>query len=108
MTERIIVGERYGEYGLWISKPGTSAWSTDRTGFLVYNSMQHLHVHMSGTIGSSGSVFHGLGYVPIVQASPSSFSTSTAYRLYIDANYITASVSSVVISYTIYKTPINP
>lgn len=108
MVERIIVGERYGEYGLWISKPGVSAWSTDRTGFLVYNNMQHLHVHMSGTISSSTSVFHGLGYVPIVQCSPSSFSTSTAFRLYVDANYITTTASSVVVSYTIYKTPINP
>jgi len=58
-----------GDYGIKISKPGKSAFSTDIRDFIVWSKYPVLKIHSSGSgsiaAGGTETINHGLGYNPI-------------------------------------------
>jgi hypothetical protein len=85
MTGRIILGDRGGQKGLWISRPGRSVTSSFTGDFLVdgsveqsrpymvgsFNSMPYIGQTTDPTYGTPASAFqlnisHGLGYLPFI------------------------------------------
>lgn len=74
MVQRIKIGQQKdGKYGLRISKAGYDVDNVTDPKYnenLVFNSDWEgvLPLHMSGTLGSGGSIAHGLGYIPFISA----------------------------------------
>lgn len=79
MPDRLVIGERSGSMGLWVSRPGIDVFSATPDQMLfAMESIMSLHMKGSVTlsVGSRNqttTISHGLGYRPIcmVQASVS-------------------------------------
>lgn len=76
--QRVILGGRGSDNGLWISKPGRDAASTNDDDMMVSPSRYLLQPYMQGRIYSDGTqkvgviVNHNLGFIPAVELfSPS-------------------------------------
>lgn len=77
MSERVVVGQRNaGEYGIWVSKPGKSAWSTNINDFLLTADLSQTYPVKNGVVLSIPNV----SYVP----------SSTPYGVYVVADYYLA------------------
>lgn len=66
MSKRIILGTKGSEVGLWVSKPGRSADSSNPEDFLVNSSKELLRPMMSGVIVN-----------PVLSADPNNYHTCT-------------------------------
>lgn len=70
MSKRIILGNRGSEVGLWVSKPGRSADSSNPEDFLVNSSKELLRPMMSGVITN-----------PVLSADPNNYHACTRNAL---------------------------
>lgn len=73
MANRIVVGERSGQYGLWVSKPGFNVLTTGQENLLLSMGEDSLQAVRTGTVSlpSSGaevsvSIPVSLPYTPLI------------------------------------------
>lgn len=133
MVERVVLGKKGNEYGLWVSKPGFNAMTdTNTDNFLVHPSIRPNDVFMAGEIimdyqpaaTFAWSVTHGLGFTPAcvvwynceniggngtfsnVYVGLIASPTTLAYSYYAPAGAGAGSFSKFRILYNIYRTPL--
>lgn len=79
MANRIVMGERSGQYGLWVSKPGNDVLTAGQDGLLLSMGEESLQAVYTGTVGISNTGAEvavglpiALPYTPLVlmQLSP--------------------------------------
>lgn len=66
MATRVIIGTRGGDVGMWVSKPGRSAYSATRSDFIIDTTTMPLRPVIAGTITS-----------PVLDKDSSNFSAPT-------------------------------
>lgn len=84
MVGRVILGQRSGTYGAWVSKPGVNVVSASTDQLLLSTDVGNVQVVAAGVIGgqpSSGTVisFVDLGFQPRVIVSSPRFQYSFSY-----------------------------
>lgn len=63
MTDRVLLGNRGGEYGLWVSRPGFDVKTAGEDGLLMSTSIRTLQVVRSGSFSGTGVV--GISWAPV-------------------------------------------
>src|SRR3954469_24722456 len=108
MARRINVGQRYSnEYGLWVSRPGKDIYSTGSPDFLVDGSVEQSQPYIVGSVSritfnnqavadpvyfnmlaaySETSIYHNLGYLPMIWMWKDYTATSDTYGPQTDVN----------------------
>jgi hypothetical protein len=105
MVQRIVLGDRSGAKGLWISRPGYSAYSNNTQDFLVDGSVEQSQPWMTGSFdhltytgqttdpvyGVPASyfqqvIYHNLAYRPMFW-SWKDYNAATGYGPQSDINY---------------------
>lgn len=92
MTRRIVVGNRGGASGVWVSKPGHDALTTSEDNMLLSTATPCMQIVASGVINSPSDftdydvAIPNLGFTPIVLTGGSyivaySFPNATTLRL---------------------------
>ena len=103
MPARLIVGQRgAGEYGFWVSKPGIDVWSASGNNLLFDAALFHARPIMTGSVATSVTVYHGLGYVPLTVFS-GDFLNNNGTAATVDATnlYVTGTAAKPL-SYVVY------
>lgn len=94
MSGRIALGQKSGQYGLWVSRPGVEVLTASDDDMLLSTSRTGLMIIASGVIYSPGNntthdfTIPALGYTPLVIVTGAyvggwSFPSSTTLRIHV-------------------------
>jgi hypothetical protein len=102
MPARLIAGQRgAGEYGFWVSKPGIDVFTASGDNLLFNAAAFNALPVQVGSVSSSTTVYHGLGYVPLTVFS-GDFLANNATATLDATNLYVSGIPSKPLSYVIY------
>jgi hypothetical protein len=83
MANRVIMGQRGGVYGAWVSKPGVDVVSASAEQLMMSTDIGNVHAIASGVVSSPGGSFGiswtDLGYYPWVILGSERYRSSFTY-----------------------------
>lgn len=103
MANRLIVGNRNGEMGFWISKPGVDVFSASNSDLLLSHELRPLQIAQNGIVsiapgqGAVSFPIPSLGYKPMIvyKIDPTNDGLTHACYLSYNSSYTVATISKV-------------
>ena len=86
MAPRVLFGNRGGENGVWVSRPGVSVLSTSDDQLLLSSTRRSAQVIASGGFGAAANSSYAiswpynLGFLPIILAGSARFSVAYTHN----------------------------
>lgn len=106
MTNRVLLGKKGSDYGLWVSKPGQNVLTASDDNMLLSTDFQAFQIVASGVINNPSNntdynlTIPNLGFTPIVLLGGShvcaySFPNATTLRIRVFSNLFSAGGNTI-------------